>query len=194
MAIRNLPVLLLAGLLVSHVSASGAATVDVTSCASCHGDNGVSKSDQVPTLAGLSAPYLEAQMTNYQKAQRPCAKMNGTDMCEIAKKLSADQVKSTAAIFAAEKFVAAKQTPDAALVAKGKALHQSRCALCHSAGGGDPADDSGILAGQWQGYLEATLQSFAAGKRVQPDGMKKRTSQLSPDDIHALAAYYASGG
>ncbi len=54
-------------------------------------------------------------MTNYQKAQRPCAKMNGTDMCEIAKKLSADQVKSTAAIFAAEKFVAAKQTPDAAL-------------------------------------------------------------------------------
>ncbi len=194
MAMRNLPVMLAAALLVSYVNVSGAAPADVTSCASCHGDNGVSKSDQVPTIAGLSEPYLEAQMTNYQKAQRPCAKMNGTDMCEIAKKLSADQVKSIAGAFAAQKFVAAKQTPDPALVAKGKALQQSRCALCHSSGGGDPADDAGILAGQWQSYLEATLQSFVAGKRVQPDGMKKKTSQLSPDDIHALAAYYASGG
>jgi sulfide dehydrogenase cytochrome subunit len=133
-------------------------------------------------------------MANYQKGQRPCAKMNDTDMCEIAKKLSADQVESIAAAFAAQKFVAAKQTPDPALVAKGKALHQSRCGLCHSAGGGDPADDSGILAGQWQGYLDSTLQSFVAGKRVQPDGMKKKTSQLSADDVHALAAFYASAG
>jgi cytochrome subunit of sulfide dehydrogenase len=194
MIMRKLPYLLMAGLLVSSIEVSVGAPADVTSCATCHGDNGISKKDTVPTIAGLSAPFLEAQMDNYQKAQRPCAKMNDTDMCEIAKKLSADQVKSIAAVFAAQKFVAAKQTPDPALVAKGKSLHQSRCGVCHSAAGGDPADDAGILAGQWQGYLDSTLQSFVAGKRVQPDGMKKKISQLSPDDVHALAAFYASAG
>jgi sulfide dehydrogenase cytochrome subunit len=142
----------------------------------------------------MSQPYLEAQMTAYAKAQRPCEKMSGTDMCEIAKKLSADLVKSTAKHYAALKFASAVQVSDPQLASKGKALHEARCEGCHSNGGSDPADDAGILAGQWKPYLEASLQDFASGKRVQPAVMKSKTSGLSADEVHALSAFYASEG
>ncbi len=58
MTMRNLPFILMAGMLVSYIDVAVAAPADVSGCASCHGDNGISKSDQVPTIAGLSEPYL----------------------------------------------------------------------------------------------------------------------------------------
>lgn len=173
---------------------AAAAPADVESCAKCHGANGVSTKEGVPTIAGMSAPYLEAQMSAYQKGQRPCEKMSGTDMCEIAKKLSTDKTNATATYFASQQFAAARQAVDQTLVAKGKSIHDARCAVCHSAGGGEPADDAGILAGQWKGYLVATLTDYVSGKRPAPDAMKHQTASLSPDDVKALAAFYASEG
>jgi len=187
----------LAPCVVGVLLASGiasAAPAEVAGCAKCHGDNGFNQKGEVPTIAGASEAYLEAQMSAYQKGERPCAKMSDTDMCEAAKKLSPAQVKTTATYFASQKFIAAPQTIDAALAAKGKALHQAHCGVCHSAGGGEPADDAGILAGQWQNYLRMSLQEYAAGKRAQPDKMKRQTAQLSSDAINALVAFYASEG
>jgi cytochrome subunit of sulfide dehydrogenase len=178
-------------------AAAAAAPPEVSGCAKCHGDNGISKTDEAPTIAGVSAPYLEAQMSAYQKGQRPCPKMkdpkkSDTDMCEVAKKLSAAQVKSVAAYYAGLKFAAASQTTDAGLAAKGKTLHDSKCDVCHSAGGSEPADDAGILAGQWKAYLQETMQDYVAGKRVAPDKMKHQMTALSADNVKALAEYYAS--
>lgn len=175
------------------------AAPDVSGCAKCHGDNGVSKKPEIPTIAGMSGPYLEAQMAAYQKAQRPCPKLSDpklsdTDMCQEAKKLSVAQVKDIAAHYAGLKFVAAAQQVDAQLAAKGKALNSAHCDTCHSAGGSDPGDDAGILAGQWQPYLEATLKDYVSGKRTQPPNMKRWTSGLSGDDIRGLAAFYAGEG
>lgn len=181
-------------LLAACACAAAAAPAEVASCAKCHGDTGVSKDGQVPTIAGMSAPYLEAQMSAYQKGRRPCPKMSGTDMCEVAKKLNAGEVKSTAAYYASQKFVAAPQKTDGALAAKGKLLHDTRCAVCHSSGGAEPADDTGILAGQWEAYLQATLGDYVAGKRVAPDAMKRQITGLSADNLNALAEFYASEG
>lgn len=189
-ALALLPILTLC----LRASPAVAAPAEASSCLACHGANGVSTDQQVPTIAGMSDAYLEAQMIAYQKGQRPCVKMPGADMCDIAKKLNAVQIKSIGGFFAAQKFVAAKQSISPALAARGKALHDAHCAVCHSSGGGEPADDAGILAGQWQGYLAATLQDYLAGKRAAPDPMKHQISTLSQADLQALAAYYASEG
>ncbi len=188
---------LLFALLLAATAAGAAAPPEASDCAKCHGDNGISKTDESPTIAGVSAPYLEAQMGAYQKGQRPCPKMKDpkkpdTDMCQVAKKLSGAQVKSVSAYYAGLKFAAASQTTDAGLAAKGKALHDSKCDVCHSSGGGEAADDAGILAGQWKAYLQQTMQDYVSGKRAAPDKMKKQMATLSPDNVKALAEYYAS--
>jgi cytochrome subunit of sulfide dehydrogenase len=181
---------------IAATSAVAAAPPEAADCAKCHGDNGISKTDEAPTIAGMSAPYLEAQVGAYQKGQRPCPKMadpkkSDTDMCQVAKKLSPAQVKSLAAYYAGLKFAAATQTTDAGLAAKGKGLHDAKCDVCHSDGGSEAADDAGILAGQWKAYLQATLQDYVAGKRTAPEKMKHQMTTLSPDNVKALAEYYA---
>ena len=176
-----------------------AAPESAKGCGDCHGEHGVSTRNEIPTIAGASAFYIEGQMTAYQKEARPCPKVDKTDksgksdMCEVAKKLSAAQVKEVAAYFAGEKFVAAKQPADAELAAKGKSIHEIRCESCHSEGGSVADDDAGILAGQWKGYLEEAMKEFRDGKRTQPEKMKPKTEGLSDADYKALFEYYASG-
>jgi sulfide dehydrogenase cytochrome subunit len=168
-------------------------------CADCHGDKGASTRSEIPIIGGMSAFYLEGQMQAYQNQKRPCPqvdksdKSGKSDMCEVAKKLSAAQLKEVAAYFAGEKFVAAKQATDAALVAKGKALHEQRCESCHSEGGSVADDDAGILAGQWVPYLTESFKEFGEGKRGQPEKMKPKTEGLTEADFKALAEFYGSG-
>lgn len=180
--------------------AFGAAPDSAKECAACHGDNGVSTRNDVPTIAGASAFYIEGQMQAYQKEARPCPKVDKTDksgkddMCTVAKKLNAAQVKEVSSYFAGQKFVAAKQSSDAALAAKGKSIHDIRCESCHSEGGSVADDDAGILAGQWKGYIEEAFKEFRSGKRVQPEKMKPKTDGLTDEDFKALTEYYASEG
>lgn len=193
-SIGMLPLLLLA---VSGTAMAAAAPAAVASCAECHGAQGVSMHKDVPTIAGLSDFYLEGQMQAYQKAQRPCPKSTvsktPTDMCEVSKALDKGQIKEIGNYYAAQPWTPAPQQGlDAAKVAKGKALHSSGCETCHTKGGSVADDDAGILAGQWLTYLQATLQDYAAGKRLMPEKMKPKLSALSADDLDALAQFYAS--
>ena len=165
-------------------------------CGDCHGEGGVSTRPDAPTIAGMSDFYLDGQMEAYQKGERPCARgaNDKTDMCEAAKAMSAAQIKEVSAYYSGLKFVATKQTVDAALAAKGKSIHDARCELCHSEGGSVAADDAGILAGQHKAYLATTFKEFHEGKRKEPEKMKAKTSSLTDDDYKALAEFYASGG
>lgn len=163
-------------------------------CNDCHGANGVSTKSEIPTIAGMSAFYLDGEMQAYQKNQRPCAKSGKTDMCEVAKKMAAEQTKEVDSYYAGQKFVAAKQTIDATLAAKGKSLHAANCEICHTNGGSVADDDAGILAGQWKPYLLATMNEYRGGKRVEPEKMKPKTAALSEDDVKALVEFYASEG
>jgi cytochrome c553 len=148
----------------------------------------------VPTIAGVSAEYLENEMAAYRSGARSCSPPSASDMCAMAKQASAADVRSTAEWFAAQPFVAARQVTDPALVLRGRAVHEKRCAACHSSGGGGTSYHDGILAGQWQPYLETTLRAFQAGTRPQPAPMRAQTASLSADDIHAVAEFYASEG
>jgi len=173
----------------------------VEGCAACHGKEGVSTESDVPTIAGASKDYLDSALMDYKNKARPCPetkvregakKGEKSDMCQHAKELSEGDIKQVAGYYAGKKFVSAKQKFDAALVKKGKDIHDTSCDKCHSEGGRVANDDSGILAGQWMPYLQQQMDDMKSGKRKAPKKMKPKLDDLDKASIDALLNYYGS--
>jgi cytochrome c553 len=74
--------------------------------------------------------------------------------------------------------------------AKGKEK-STVCAACHGVDGNSAAPDFPKLAGQYPDYIIVALQHYKSGKRKNPM-MAPMTSNLSPEDIADIAAYFAS--
>ncbi len=163
-------------------------------CNSCHGKDGVSTKNDVPSIAGVSPLILEEYMLQYQDEARPCRALNyGIDMCAIAKTLSEDGITELAEYYGGQEFVAATQEFDAAKAVVGEKIHKRTCEICHSDGGSFAGDDAGILAGQWMPYLEQVFADYAAGERgMMEDKMKEKIDALDAESITALIHYYAS--
>ena len=184
------------------VSAAGADTGTLAEvCDSCHGADGVSQWNDMPTIAGIDEFVHSEALYIYRDRARPCADSEyrqgdtgrtATNMCEITQDLEDQVIEDLAAHYAALPFVPAAQAFDANLALAGKAIHESECGMCHSAGGSDPAAESSILAGQWMGYLESSFADYRAGERDQPPRMQQAIDGLSDDDVQALLNYYAS--
>ncbi len=173
----------------------------IKACFDCHGPNGVSADKDMPTIAGLSQAYLEDSMFGYVDQTRPAqsvAYLSGdtkrppTDMIKIAKGLSEAQITELADYFSKQKFVAAKQTFDPQQAKKGQQVHKMQCEICHEAAGSVPADDAGILSGQWRGYLKQTFAEYRNKTREGNKRMIATMVKLSDQDIEALLHYYAS--
>lgn len=172
----------------------------IQGCEDCHGANGISTAQNVPTIAHTSTSVQSDALKAYKGKSRPCTKVNYTrgdtkregDMCSVAKDLSDAQIADLAAYYAAKPYGAMKQSFDSAKAASGKAIHAHDCKECHSSGGSDPSDDAGILAGQPLAWLKSTLEAFRKGDIDQPKKMKAATGKLADADIEALANYYAS--
>jgi sulfide dehydrogenase cytochrome subunit len=190
---------------ITMIAASGAWAADVgkmaEGCANCHGKDGVSTESNVPTIAGFSAPYLDESLGRYKNKERNCPetkypggpkKGQKTDMCNIAKELSAADIKQLAQHYSGKKFVRAKQKFDPVLAQKGAKLHERSCEKCHADNGSSPKDDSGILAGQWMPYLQEALADFKAGKRPIDKKMKPKIEKLDKADFDALVHFYGS--
>ena len=171
-------------------SAASASELDaiIENCAGCHGENGVSQSSDVPSIAGIPEFVQSDALYFFRDNERPCEETKytqgdtsrpATTMCAVVADLSDDQIDELAAHYAALKFVPAKQSFDADLAAKGKALHESDCARCHSDGGSNPDDEASILAGQQMGYLEEQFADYRTGKREQPKKMQEKIDALS---------------
>lgn len=180
-------------------AAGGSALVE--DCSACHGKDGASTESEVPIIGGYSAKYLTDSLTNYQKKARPCPqtkyfsgpkKGQSTDMCTVAGKLAAADVKTIADYLASKPFVRAKQTADAAKAARGKQIQDADCKKCHEDGGSSKDDDAGILAGQWMPVLRHTFEEFKSGQRPMPKKMKPKIDKLGKDDIEALVQYFGS--
>lgn len=181
------------------MSADMAATLE--NCNSCHGENGVSQWNDVPTIAGMDAFTQSDALFVYRDEERPCAESKyragdteraPTTMCAVAAELSDDDIEAIAQHYAALPFVPAVQDFDAALAEKGAAVHKEACDRCHSKGGSSAEDEAGILAGQWMGYMRTAFAQYAAGERPQDKKMKEKMDPLSDADVEALLHYYAS--
>ena len=203
MSTRNSAKMLL--ILLLPFLAAGASAADLAEltagCDQCHGANGVSQWPDMPTIAGIDEFVHSEALFIYRDEARPCADSEyrlgdttrpETNMCDLSRDLSDEQIEALAAHYAALEFVPAVQEFDADLAAAGAAVHETGCAICHSDGGANPADESSILAGQWMGYMRSTFEQYRMGERDQPPRMQRAIDELGDGDIEALLHYYAS--
>jgi cytochrome c553 len=189
--------LLLPALAIAFCSVAGSAAVAQTDdakakfepCIACHNANGISTTENIPSLAGQTDRYVQWQLVYFRSGTR-----KSEIMSPIAEALNNEDVRDLGAYIAklppAEP--AASTHPD--LVENGRALAaQNRCTACH----GEKLEGNGAaarLSGQREDYLLKALQDFKAGQRV-GGGMAAMADvvyPLSPDDLPALAAYAAS--
>ena len=164
----------------------------VNNCASCHGTDGYSSGPGTPSIAGLNKDYLIRTMKAYRTGDRASSVMS-----RIAKGYTDIQIERMADYLSKLTYKANQQTTDAALVARGKAVHESRCQFCHTGTGNDAGFTKTLLDGQWSTYLQATLEDYHAGRSSNvPTEMANQLKQIKSlfgdDVLQALAQYYAS--
>jgi len=157
-------------------------------CAACHGANGRSDMAGTPVLAGQHSFYAVTQLFLFREGRRP-----NEAMTAIAKTLKDDDLRGFSDFIATLPPVPAPPPatpPDAARMAKGKALaDEHRCFLCHGAdlSGGQQVPR---IAQQREDYLQASLSGFRSGQRVgYTPAMLDPTSRLSKEDVDTLAYY-----
>ncbi len=157
-------------------------------CAGCHGTNGASAGEYMPTIAGLDKGYLVSVLDDYKAGLRP-----STIMGRIMRGYSDQEVAAIASFFAEQPWVSTDRTTSAALAHRGQAIHDQQCMTCHEDGGRVQEDESPRLAGQWSEYTRYALENCRAeGKRCDPRKMGERVMKLSDEDLEALAQYYES--
>jgi sulfide dehydrogenase cytochrome subunit len=157
-------------------------------CTICHGDQGISDEAAYPSIAGLPVELQVDAMEAYKKGTRDCGPV--PYMCKVTQELTDAEIVELAEHFAAFPFKPADQPFDAALVEKGRLLHEDYCEVCH---GDSPADaEKSILHGQWSEYLRYSLTQYRGGHRKQPPSMRRQTEKLSDADIDAMINFYAS--
>jgi len=169
-------------------------------CDSCHGPQGVSSDNDVPTIAGQLSSYINKNLKSYRVWGRPCVKSayrHGdtakpeTTMCKISKGLSDDEIEALSKYYEAQKFVPAPQDFDPAKASVGGDLHEIHCETCHTMGG-SIAGRGPRLAGQWAAYLRQAIKHSSTGEHLVPGVMEKRLNDFTDEDIDALVNFYAS--
>lgn len=158
-------------------------------CALCHGQNGQSGNSLYPSLAGLSASYIQNQLHAYANGRR-----HSPQMQPLARSLSDDQIEMLAAYFERQAPVIV-ESPEAngSLDERGQDIvNNSGCTSCH----GDQLNGSPNgprLAGQGEIYLADQLTAFKRGTRKDPtQAMNGMAAALSEEDIQATARYLSS--
>ena len=156
----------------------------VYTCLGCHGVENYKNAYpkySVPKLAGQNAAYLAAALAEYKSGARWHPTMRG-----YASALS-DQDRADLAAFLS---MAGAKVSSAEPV--GTPPEQAAtCVACHGKTGVGTMDEYPNLAGQHADYMVQALNDYRLGKRKNPI-MQPFAQQLSPDDIKALAKFFAA--
>ncbi|HKT97580.1 MAG TPA: c-type cytochrome [Paraburkholderia sp.] len=173
----------------------------VAACIGCHGASGQGTAAAgFPRLAGLSAEYLDAQLSAFADGSResavmqPLAKsMTGPERSEVARYFSS--LPAPENIRTSDSSDPEPSDTGAWLATRGRwEAGLPACGQCHGPGGAGVGSVFPSLAGQPASYIEAQLHEWKAGGR--PPGplalMPAVASKLSDADIHAVAVYYAN--
>jgi cytochrome c553 len=173
----------------AHAADASAGAEKAEMCAGCHGENGVSQTENIPSLAGQPDQFLQWQLVFFRGGAR-----KNEQMQPIAEQVGNEDVRALGAYFASltpPKTTAPDDNPD--LSRKGaQAAVGRRCASCHTdtfAGTKAVAR----LAGQREEYLVKALHDYKSGVRSGGAGsaMTDVAYPLSNEEIEALAHYLA---
>jgi cbb3-type cytochrome c oxidase subunit III len=151
-------------------------------CANCHGEDGISKTPDVPNLAGQNPAYLLEQIRKFGAGERKDAFMQG-----LIKVLKDEERLQVAHYYAS--IVVPPSKANAAQVAHGKELFTKLCVRCH----GEQARGDELyprLAGQKVAYLQTSIQRYRDGTGIRNNQlMAIATATLKNDEVIAIANY-----
>jgi cytochrome c553 len=159
-------------------------------CAGCHGDNGISQTENIPSLAGQLDQFIQWQLVFFRAGTR-----KNEQMQPVVEALNNDDIRNLGAYFAQlapPKASKPDDNPD--LSKKGaQAAAGRRCASCHT---DSFAGTKAVarIAGQREEYLVKALRDYKSGVRAggAMAAMADVAYPLSEEEIEALAHYLAN--
>jgi len=158
-------------------------------CSACHGEGGISQTENIPSLAGQPDQFIQWQLVYFRAGARKNELMQ-----PIVEQIDNEDIRNLGAYFASlppPKATTPDDNPDLSL--KGaQAAAGRRCASCHTdtfAGTKAVAR----IAGQREEYLLKALHDYKSGVRSGGGqaAMADVAYPLSEEEITALAHYLA---
>jgi cytochrome c553 len=184
------PVLGLAAVLLSGAAFAQAPTLAerIESCKACHGEDGNSRMENIPSLAGQPEFFILNQLVLMRETVRQVE-----PMVPFVKDMKDDDIRGLAAYFAKLPAKASAEPVDPALAKRGEEVASAkRCISCHAANLGGQ-EQIPRVARQRIDYLTKSLKEFRDGTRQGADtNMGVPVAGLSDADLAALAHYAAS--
>src|SRR6476659_8080440 len=183
------------GLSLSTVGFAPARAADVAAgkekaelCAGCHGDAGISQTENIPSLAAQPDQFIQWQLVFFRAGSR-----KNEQMQPIAEEITNEDVRTLGAYFAAMTPPKAAEDKDPDLSKKGAQVAVGcRCASCHT---DSFAGTKAVarLAGQREEYLVKSLRDYKTSQRVGGGGaaMADVAYHMSDEEITAVAHYLA---
>ena len=158
-------------------------------CVACHGEAGISQTENVPSLAAQPDQFIQWQLVFFRAGTR-----KNEQMQPIVEQLNNDDIRNLGAYFASlEAPKASKPDDNPDLSEKGaQAAAGRRCASCHT---DSYAGTKAVarVAGQREDYLLKALHDYKSGVRSGGGmaAMAEVAYPLSEEEITALAHYLA---
>ncbi|MDI4237231.1 c-type cytochrome [Bradyrhizobium sp. Arg237L] len=157
-------------------------------CVSCHGENGISQTENIPSLAGQPDQFLQWQLVFFRAGTRKNELMQ-----PIVEQLNNDDIRNLGAYFSSLTPPKGPKDDDPDLSEKGKqAAAGRRCASCHT---DSYAGTKAVarIAGQREDYLVKALHDYKSSARSGGGmaAMAEVAYPLSEEEITALAHYLA---
>jgi cytochrome c553 len=160
----------------------------IAQCGGCHGEDGNSRLENIPSLAGQPSFFLFNQLFLMREGVRKIEAMT-----PFAKELKDSDIEALAAHYSKLEPKLLDEKPDTALFERGaKVAAARRCGSCHlpSLAG---QEQMPRLAKQRIDYMISQLRAYINDKRSGADtAMTASILGLTDDDLVALAHYAAS--
>src|SRR5437868_12773213 len=157
-------------------------------CTACHGQGGISQTENIPSLAGQPDQFTQWQLVFFRVGAR-----KNEQMQPIAEQITNEDIRALGAYFASLTPPKATQDDNPDLSTKGaEAAAGRRCASCHT---DTYAGTKAVarVAGQREEYLVKALRDYKSGVRAggAMAAMADVAFPLSEEEIEALAHYLA---
>ncbi len=180
--------LLSLGVVPGHAADAAAGKAKAEVCAGCHGENGISQTENIPSLAGQPDQFLQWQLVFFRAGSR-----KNEQMQPIVEEINNEDIRNLGAYFSSLTPPKGAEDKDPDLSKKGAQVAVGRrCASCHT---DNFAGTKAVarLAGQREEYLAKALHDYKAGQRVGGGvaAMADVAYGMSEEEITAVAHYLA---
>jgi cytochrome c553 len=183
-----LPAALLLASIAARAADNAAIKEKASACSGCHGENGISQTENVPSLAGQPDQFIQWQLVFFRAGSR-----KNEQMQPIVEEITNEDIRNFGAYFSQLTPPKGAEDSDPDLSKKGAQVAAGRrCASCHT---DSFAGTKGVarLAGQREEYLVKALHDYKAGQRVGGGvaAMVDVAYHMSDEEITAVSHYLA---